>query len=129
SAAVPVANNVIRLLSTIKPPLASSLARVRVSLGPNLVMDSLSVMPSSMGTDGYVLVDYDNLLPLFQILPLASLAHRISGTLDKLSPGLKDVHIRLYGGWYSDIGITNNGTRIAQEALKLPLNIGYQGKM
>jgi len=92
-------------------------------------MGSPSVTPSSVGTDGYVLVDYDNLLPLFQSLPLASLAQRISSTLDKLSPGLNDVHIRLYGGWYSDKGLTNKGTRIAQEALRFPLTIGHQGKI
>lgn len=86
-------------------------------------------MTSSMETDGYVLVDYDNLLPLFQSLPLTSLAQRISGTLDRLSPGLNDVHIRLYGGWYSDTGLTNKGTRIAQELLKFPLTIGRQGKI
>jgi hypothetical protein len=92
-------------------------------------MASLSVTPSSVGIDGYVLVDYDNLLPLYQNLPLASLAQRISGTLDKLVPGLNDIYIRLYGGWYSDVGLTNKGTRIAQEALKFPLTIARQGKI
>jgi len=93
------------------------------------LMGSPPIKPSSSGTDGYVLVDYDNLLPVFQNLPLASLAQRVSGTLDRLSPGINDVYIRLYGGWYSDLGLTNKGTRIAQETLQFPLTTTLQGKI
>jgi hypothetical protein len=65
--------------------------------------------------DAHVLVDYDNLLPHLQNLTLAPLARKIAATIDQLLPGVANILVRLYGGWYSEQGLTRNGTAIAQE--------------
>lgn len=75
--------------------------------------------------NAHVLVDYDNLLPQFKSLTLAPLARKIAGTVDHLLPGIDDILIRLYGGWYSDIGLTKSGTELAQEIQKnFPMVVG-----
>src|SRR5437016_2321261 len=66
--------------------------------------------------DAYVLIDYDNLLPKFQNLTLGPLARRIAAGIDQLLPGVADIFMRLYGGWYSEKGLTRKGTLIAQDS-------------
>src|SRR5579864_5836940 len=68
--------------------------------------------------DTHVLIDYDNLLPQLRSLTLAPLARLIAAQIDKSVPSAADIFIRLYGGWYSEKGLTRSGTESAQEIQK-----------
>jgi uncharacterized LabA/DUF88 family protein len=65
--------------------------------------------------DAHVLIDYDNMLPHLRRLTLAPVARKLVATIDELVPGVTTILIRLYGGWYSEKGLTRNGTVLAQE--------------
>lgn len=65
--------------------------------------------------DCYALIDYDNLLDSFQTTGLVSLSTRLRTLIDSEITDAEDVYIRLYGGWYGSMGLTNRGTRLAQE--------------
>lgn len=78
--------------------------------------------------DAHVLIDYDNLTALFQRMSLRTLALRIQATADQQCSTLNDIFIRLYGGWYGPAGLTNKGTRLAQEIrLTFPLLMPVAG--
>jgi len=64
--------------------------------------------------EAYVLLDYDNVVPLVrQALP--AISARLHTALEQYAPNLDDVHIRLYGGWYDIAGLTSLGTVVTQE--------------
>ena len=65
--------------------------------------------------DAYVLVDYDNLTLVHQNSTLVSLALRIQSIVESSIPNVGDIHVRLYGGWYGPLGLSQKGTRLAQE--------------
>jgi hypothetical protein len=63
--------------------------------------------------NAYALVDYFNLPRRTQNNGLRSLAHGISDGIAE--PGLEQIEVRLYGGWYDAGGLTKTGTLLAQE--------------
>jgi hypothetical protein len=64
--------------------------------------------------EAFALVDYDNLPSIVQQAGLHNLAHQIDVVAQAGNPGLSDLHIRLYGGWYTHAGLTNKGTLLSQ---------------
>src|SRR5437762_159116 len=44
---------------------------------------------------------------------------KLARTLDQLVqahvPNTDEVHIRLYGGWYDEVGLSNDGSRLTQD--------------
>ena len=65
--------------------------------------------------DAFALVDYDNLPGTLQKAGLQVLATLIDAVAQKGDPGMGDLYIRLYGGWYTYGGLTKRGTRLSQE--------------
>jgi hypothetical protein len=64
--------------------------------------------------EAFALVDYDNLPSAVQRAGLHVLAHQIDAVAQAGNPGLSDLHIRLYGGWYTHTGLTKKGTLLSQ---------------
>jgi uncharacterized LabA/DUF88 family protein len=62
----------------------------------------------------HCLIDYDNLPQSDRGIGLASLARRIAAAVSTDS-ALDVLALRLYGGWYDEGGLTNDGTRLSQE--------------
>ena len=65
--------------------------------------------------DAFVLVDYDNIPAATQGAGLQSLANQIDFVAQQAYPNLSDLHIRLYGGWYTHSGLTRKGSLLSQE--------------
>jgi uncharacterized LabA/DUF88 family protein len=63
----------------------------------------------------HVLTDFDNLPAAIRKPGLASLARAVYQAVDLLYPSVDELRIRLYGGWYDAQGLTQAGTRLAQE--------------
>ncbi|SPE32808.1 hypothetical protein SBA2_700009 [Acidobacteriia bacterium SbA2] len=64
--------------------------------------------------EAFALVDYDNLPVTVQQAGLHDLAHQIDVVAQAGNPSLFDLHIRLYGGWYTHAGLTKKGTQLSQ---------------
>src|ERR1035438_976313 len=65
--------------------------------------------------EAFALVDYDNLPITVQQAGMNNLAHQIDVVAKAADPSLSDLHIRLYGGWYTQAGLTKKGTQLSQE--------------
>jgi hypothetical protein len=80
--------------------------------------------------DAFVLIDYDNLSEAARRPGLVTLARRIDASISGVVQDLADTHIRLYGGWYDEIGLTNAGTLLTQEiGSSFPISLALGGRM
>lgn len=64
---------------------------------------------------GHILIDFDNLPISVKRAGLASLTRALHRAVDACYPGVDELRVRLYGGWYDLQGLTQAGTRLAQE--------------
>jgi len=65
--------------------------------------------------DAHVLVDYYNFPKRFLNVGLASFVSQMESLVRSASPNVVDVFVRLYGGWYDEIGLSKDGTILAQD--------------
>jgi hypothetical protein len=65
--------------------------------------------------DVYCLIDFDNMPIPLRTSGLAALANRLQVVLSRELSSFDDVHVRLYGGWYTASGLSNSGSVLTQE--------------
>ena len=63
----------------------------------------------------HVLVDYHNLPRSVRNSGTVSIARTLDELVQAHVPKTDEVHIRLYGGWYDEAGLSNDGSRLTQE--------------
>jgi NYN domain len=65
--------------------------------------------------DAHVLVDYYNLPKRLLNAGLVAFVSQMESVVRSASPDVVDVFVRLYGGWYDESGLSNDGTLLAQD--------------
>src|ERR1017187_4224692 len=79
----------------------------------------------------HALVDYHNLPRQMKDGGPSSLARLMDAMITSQCPDVREVSIRLYGGWYDEHGLSRDGTKLAQQiGEEFPLSLlGAGGKM
>lgn len=70
---------------------------------------------SVLSMSAHVFVDYHNLPRGLRDAGLSSVARSIDQLVHTHTPAVEEIYIRLYGGWYDENGLSNDGTRLTQE--------------
>jgi uncharacterized LabA/DUF88 family protein len=65
--------------------------------------------------DVHVLVDYYNLPKKLLNAGATSLVVQMESVVRLAYPGVVDIFVRLYGGWYDESGLSNDGTLLVQD--------------
>ncbi len=68
--------------------------------------------------DAFCLVDFDNMPPKLRGGGVLSLAMQLRAEVLQQVTSLEDLHLRLYGGWYTASGLTS--ARLAIDAGDFP---------
>ena len=66
----------------------------------------------------HILVDYYNLPRRLLSRGISFITRQIDSCVLSVFPDTSETLFRLYGGWYDESGLSNNGTRLAQEINK-----------
>jgi len=65
---------------------------------------------------GYILIDFDNLLPPKVVLNASAVNHRLAACIRESlaqSPDVNDLNLRLYGGWKTESLLSRRGSDVA----------------
>lgn len=80
--------------------------------------------------DVLCLIDFDNMPVQIRNGGLGAFANKLLVNISGTIASFQDVRVRLYGGWYSQGGLSNSGSRLTQEISRIfPIAIAVQGQI